>query len=146
MPPGFVAKISLTPRSTTVGAQKIDNSPLEIYSIVSAEFLLPDSLERVRFFEETFLLADTNMKLVLGMYFLSFSNADFLFSTREFDWRSYTTAEALPTTQQMELIDKHKFARIALDKNSETFVMHVAALNNLELAIHPSRASLLAAL
>ena len=61
MPQGFVAKIGFTPRSTNVDAQKIDSSPLEIYGIVSAEFLLPDSLGKVRFFEETFLLADTNM-------------------------------------------------------------------------------------
>ena len=80
------------------------------------------------------------------MPFLSLSNANFQFSTREFNWRSYTIIEALPTARRLELIDKHKFARTALDENSETFVVHVAALNNLELAIHPSRAPLLAAL
>ena len=37
---GFAAKISLTPRSTNVGAQKINDSPLEIYGIVSAELSL----------------------------------------------------------------------------------------------------------
>ena len=72
------------------------------------------------------------------MPFLSLSNADFQFSAKEFDRSSYTIAEALPTTQRVELIDKHKFAKTALDENSETFVIHVAALNNLELAIHPS--------
>ena len=35
---------------------------------------------------------------------------------------------------------------MALDENSETFVLHVAALEALEPAIHPSRAPLLAAL
>ena len=44
------------------------------------------------------------------------------------------------------MIDKHEFARAALDENSETFVVHVAALEALELAIHPSRAPMLAAL
>ena len=146
MTPGFAAKIGLTPRSTNVGAQKIDGSPLETYGMVSAEFSLQDSLGRVRFFEETFLLADTNMEVVLGMPFLSLSNADFQFGAREFNWRSYTTAEALPTARRVELIDKHEFARTALDENSETFVVHVAALNNLELAIHHSQAPLLAAL
>ena len=46
----------------------------------------------------------------------------------------------------MELIGKHEFAKTVLDENFETFVVHVAALNNLELAIHPSQAPLLAAL
>ena len=86
------------------------------------------------------------MEVVLGMPFLSPNNADFQFSAREFNWRSYITAEFLSTAQQVELIDKHKFARIVLDENSETFVIHVTALNNLELALHLSRAPLLAAL
>ena len=50
----FAAKIGLTLMSTNVGAQRIDGSPLETYSMVSAEFSLQDSLERVWFFEETF--------------------------------------------------------------------------------------------
>ena len=85
MTPGFAAKIGITPRLTNVGAQKIDGSPLETYNMVSAEFLLQDSLEKVRFFEETFLLANTNMEVVLGMPFLSLSNADFQFNAREFN-------------------------------------------------------------
>ena len=86
------------------------------------------------------------MEVILGMPFLSLSNADFQFSTREFNWRSYTTAEALPIAPQVELIDKHKFVKTALNKSFETFIVHVAALNNLELVIHPSQAPLLAAL
>ena len=60
--------------------------------------------------------------------------------------RTYSTAEALSTTRRVELLDKHKFAKAALDENSETFVVHVAALEALELAIYPSWAPLLAAL
>ena len=51
MTPGFANIIGLTLRSTNVGAQKIDGSPLETYGIVSAKFLLQDSLGKVRFFE-----------------------------------------------------------------------------------------------
>ena len=46
----------------------------------------------------------------------------------------------------MELIGKHEFAKAALDENSETFVVHVAAIEAPEPAVHPSRALLLAAL
>ena len=143
MTPGFAAKIGLTLRSTNVGAEKNDGSPLKSYDMVSAELLLQDSLGRVRFFEKTFLLADTNMVVVLGMPFLSLSNVDFKFGAKEFNWRSYTTAETLPIARRVELIDKHEFARTALHENSETFVVHVAALINSKLAIHPSRAYLL---
>ena len=40
----------------------------------------------------------------------------------------YTAAKALLTTKQVELIDKKKFAQTVLDEKSETFVVHVAAL------------------
>ena len=58
---GFAAKIGFILRSTNFGAEKIDGSPLESYDMVSAEFSLQDSLGRVRFFEETFLLADVKV-------------------------------------------------------------------------------------
>ncbi len=45
-----------------------------------ARFSLQDSLGKVWFFEETFLLADTSMEVVLGMPFLSLSNADVEFA------------------------------------------------------------------
>ena len=103
-----------------------------------AGFSIQDKSGRARFFEETFLLADTSMEVVLGMSFLSLSNADVQFDTGNLTWRTYSTAEALPTTRRVELIDKYKFARAALDKNSETSVVHVAVLEALELAIHSS--------
>lgn len=37
----------------------------------------------------------------------------------------------------MELIDKRKFAKAALDKNFKTFVVHIAALEAPETIIHP---------
>ena len=42
------------------------------------------------------------------------------------------------------MINKYEFARAALDENAETFVVYVTTLEDLELAIHPSRAPLLA--
>ena len=114
--------------------------------MVSAKFLIQNSLGRVRFFEETFLLVDIHMEVVLGMLFPSLDYTDFLFNAREFNWRSYIVARALFTTWQVELIDKHEFSRTALDESSKTFVVHVVALNNLKLATHLSQAPLLAAL
>lgn len=66
--------------------------------------------------------------MVLGMPFLSFSNVDINFDTKNLIWRLYTAAEALPTTSRIKLIDKKEFAKTALDENPETFVMHIAAL------------------
>ncbi len=143
MTPAYTAKLGLTTRKTSVGAQKIDGSPLETHGMASARFLLQDSLGRVRFFEETFLLANISMKVVLGMPFLSFSNANVEFAELgQLTWRSYTAAEVLPTTSRVKLIDKREFAKAALDGNSETFMVYVAALElAIAMPIHPSKAS-----
>ena len=79
------------------------------------------------------------------MPFLTLSNADIQFAAKELTWRSYTAAEALPTTKRVELIDKKEFAKAALDEESETFVVHVAALEAplAGMAIHPSQISAL---
>lgn len=99
MTPTFIAKLGLRPRPTNVGIQKIDGLPLETYSMTSAMFLVWDSLERVGFFEKTFLLANTNIELVLKMPFLSLSNANVKFTElKKLTWRFYDTAEALLTT------------------------------------------------
>ena len=66
--------------------------------------------------------------MVLGIFFLILSNKNIQFSEKELTWRSYTTAEALPTTKQVELIDKKDFAKAAADEESKTFVVHIAVL------------------
>ena len=143
--PAYVAKLGLEVRKTDIRAQKIDSSTLETFGMVLADFQVEDKIERVRFFQETFLLADISAEVVLGMPFLTLSNADVQFVEKELTWRSYTTAEALPTTKRVELIDKKEFAKAALDENSETFVVHVASLN-LVPGIHPDREAQIASL
>ena len=129
MTPAYAAKLGLYVRKTNIGAQKIDGSTLETFGMVLADFQVEDKLGRARFFQETFLLADISAEVVLGMPFLTLSNADVQFVEKELTWRSYTTAEALPTTKRVELINKKEFAKAALDENSETFVIHVASLS-----------------
>ncbi len=73
----YAKKLDLTTHKTSIGAQKIDGSPLETYGMVSASFSLQDSLKRVIFFDLTFLLANTIMEVFLGMLFLALNNADF---------------------------------------------------------------------
>ncbi len=136
--PVYAAELGLTTRKTSVGGQKIDGSPPETYDMVSTCFLLQDSLGTIRFFEGTFMLANTSMEVILGMLFLALSNADLQFSAEKFTWRTYTAAETLPTTSQMELIDKRKFAKAAMHENCETFVVHMSALIVAMSSIHSS--------
>ena len=66
-------------------------------------------------------------EVILGMFFLALSNANVKFAARDFIWRYYTTAKTLPTTKRVECIDKKKFPKMALDKQSETFIVYMAA-------------------
>ena len=72
----FAARLGLPILSTGIGAQKIDGSALKTYGMVIAGFSIQDKLSRARFFEETFLLADISMEVVLEIPFLPLSNAD----------------------------------------------------------------------
>ena len=111
--------------------------------MVLASFQVEDKLERARFFQESFLLIDTSVKVMLGMPFLTFSNANIQFAEKELTWKSYTAAETLPTTKRVKLIDKKEFAKAALDVESETFVVHVSALKAplSQMTIYSSRAA-----
>ena len=92
-----------------------------------------------RFFQETFLVADTKFKVVLGMPFLKIDNADVAFSKETLMWKSYTTNKALSTTKQVQLVDLKKFVIAALDADSEIFVVHVAIQEREKMAIDPAK-------
>lgn len=48
----------------------------ETYDIILASFSIKYSLENIWFFEEIFLLADTNIEVVMKMSFLTFNNIE----------------------------------------------------------------------
>ena len=143
--PTLIRKLGLPVRPTDVGAQKIDGTMLDTFGMVITAFSVTDKANRVRFFKETFLVANVSPEVVLGMPFLTLSGADVDFSGRELRWKTYTAEEALPTTRRVELVGKKEFAAAALDPESETFVVHVASLSSdalpssSPLDVHPSR-------
>ena len=106
--------------------------------MVIASFQVVDKLGRSRFFQETFLLANISMEVVLGMPFLTLSNADVEFAEKKFTWRTYTTKKAFPTTCQVEIIDQKEFAKAALNENIEAFVVYVSSLRS-KMTIHLAR-------
>ena len=89
--------------------------------------------------------AKSNNSLI-WMPFLTLSNADIQFARKELTWRSYITAEALPTTKRVEIIDKKEFTKAALDENVEAFVVHVTSLSLNSMPIHPAREAQIALL
>ena len=139
MSPAYAKRLGLKTRKTNVGAQKIDGSVLETFEMVIADFQMEDKSGRPRFFQETFLVADTKFEVILGMPFLKISNADVAFGEGTLTWKSYTTNEALPTTERVRLVDPKEFVIAALDADSETFVVHVAIREQEEMAMNPDR-------
>lgn len=61
------------------------------------------------------------------MLFLFCSNTNFQFSAKKLNQRSYTSVESSFTTRQVEIIDKYEFAKAALNKNTEIFMVYVSA-------------------
>ena len=83
MTPAYASKLGLRVCHTDIGAQKIDGSTLQTFGMVLANFRMEDKLGRTRFFQETFLLADISAEVVLGMPFLTLSNANVQFEEKE---------------------------------------------------------------
>lgn len=83
MTPAYVASLGRISQTINVNAQKIDGSALKTYKMVTIGFSVDNKLGRARFFEETSLLTNNSMEVILKMPFLSFSNTNLQFETRE---------------------------------------------------------------
>ena len=79
----FTKQLGLSIRPTDIGAQKIDGITLDTHRIIVAAFSVIDKANQVRFFKETFLVANVSPEIVFRMSFLILSGADIDFSGRE---------------------------------------------------------------
>lgn len=129
-------------------AQKLDVFALKTYKLIIIWFLVLDKISKILFFLETFLFTDTKMEVVLGIFFLALKIDDIIFEIKSLIWKSYSLTDVWPITKHIQLINKHKFAHAALDKDYEIFFVHVADWKILESAIttHLFQALLLASL
>lgn len=105
----FATTLGVITRTTNVGAPKIDYFSLKMYSTVLVGFFSQNSIGRVRFFEEIFFLAETSIQLVFGILFLSFTNVDIKFNTKELTRKKDTVIEAMLKTRLVELFNQQKF-------------------------------------
>ncbi len=83
MSQAFAQQLGLKIRKTNVEAQKINGTTLETYGMVVSTFSMTDKDGRERFFKENFLLADVKPDIMLGMPFLTMSNADVDFPAQD---------------------------------------------------------------
>ena len=93
----YTVKLGLKIQKTNINAQKINRFLLKTYGIVIVVFHLFDKLSQFRIFSKTFLLADISVEVALGMYFLTFSNANNQFAKKKLTWKTYTTKKTLFT-------------------------------------------------
>lgn len=89
----------------------------------------------MRFFQKTFILANTDMEMVFPIYFLIFSNIDIQFTKKKLIWRTYTIKEVLQKTCKVKFIGKNNFVEALLEENVKAFMAHI---NNLmaKITIH----------
>lgn len=78
-----IAWLNLKIWPTNIRAQKIDGFRLKIFRMILASFQVNNKLVQSRFFQKTFWLANTSIKIILGMFFLIYSNADLLFAEQK---------------------------------------------------------------
>ena len=96
--PAYTTKLGIKVWKANVRAQKISDSLPTSYKMFIATFQVLDKFGKARFLQKSFLMANTNMKVILEMFFFTFSNVDIQFAENELTWRFYTTKEALLTT------------------------------------------------
>lgn len=67
-------EFSLKIQNTGSDAQKINSSKLDTFSMVEAFFSIEDNEKRSHFFEESFILTDISIYIVLKMLFFTLNN------------------------------------------------------------------------
>ncbi len=117
-------KMGLPILNTNIGLSAIHGEAVKTYGMHYIEFQQEDQQGRVRYFQDTFLAADINTRMILGMPWLTMANPNIDWSKRSFQWRTYTAAVALTTTCRVDVIDPKEFAKLALDKEAHCFVIH----------------------
>ena len=105
--------------------------------MVVAVFSVMDKANLLKFFEETFLVANISPKVVFGMLFFTLSSTNVDFLNRKLWWRIYTTKKAFLTTRRVELIRKKEFAVAMLDSEHETFIIYITFLSSTPLDARP---------
>ena len=146
VPLAFAKEPGLPIRPTDVGAQKIDDIMLEIYGMVVVALSVEEKANQIRFFKETFLVANISPEIVIEMAFLILNNTNIDFLGRELRWKTYSTKNALPTSRRVELVGKKEFAAATLNLEHQTYVVHVEPVSSdtlpsfslLEFDVHPS--------
>ncbi len=108
--------------------------------MVVSTFSILDRDGRMRFFKNSFLLANIKLNVIFRMPFLIMNNINVNLKARNLQSRSYITTKVFSTIKKGELIGKKEFAAVTLDSNHEAIVVHIAALDisfDIDNEVHP---------
>lgn len=75
----YVKKPGFWTQKTNVRAEKINRSSLATFKMVIAKFQVSDKLDKTCFFQKTFLFINSNVNIILEIFFLTLSNENILF-------------------------------------------------------------------
>lgn len=129
----FAKKLGFSIRLIDVRTQKINDIILDTYGMIVTVFSVTNKANKVKFFKETFVVANVSPELVFGMlfFFLNGANVDFL--DWEFRWRTYITQKAFLTIRHVELVEKKKFTAVALDPKYKIFIIYISSVHVISL-------------
>lgn len=65
----YMAKLDLKMKPTKIRSQKINCSIFDVFEIVMASFWVKDKLRKAIFFQKIFLVVNTNIAVILSMFF-----------------------------------------------------------------------------
>ncbi len=117
-------RMGLPVLNTNIGLSAIHGEAVKTYGMHYIEFQQEDEQGQVRYFQDTFLAADIDTRMILGMPWLTMANPNIDWVKKSFRWRTYTATVALSTTCRVDVIDPKEFARLAIDKGAHCFVIH----------------------
>ena len=80
--PGYAKKLGFKVWQTNIEAPKINSFDLKIFEIVIADFQIENKISRPKFFQKTFLVANTKYEVALGMLFLKFNSVNMSFGKK----------------------------------------------------------------
>lgn len=111
----YIEKLGFPIQKIAVSAQKIDSKTLVTYRIVVVNFFIQDKYNNDQFFKESFLVANTNMKVLLGIPFLFPSYINVRFPKKELGYRKYITIKTLFNKKRVKFVNHKECAVIAVD-------------------------------
>ena len=83
--PAFVVKLGFEVQFTNIEVQKIDGIIFKTYGMVVVAFLIIDQDDKIKFFEDSFLVENISLDVVFGIICLTLSNANVNFLKKNFD-------------------------------------------------------------